>query len=255
MNEGWVKLWRKMKDNPLFGDSVWVHLTVYLLIESSHKPKQSMFEGEVITLLPGQVITGRRKLAKTLGCSDSRIERLLKRMEIGQQIEQQKKQHSRLISIINWKLYQGSEPQDEPQVNHNRTTSEPQVNTVLRSKEVKKLEVKNKDKIKHLDFVHLSQIEYSTLLTDYGKSQTAELIRRLNDYIGSKGDKYKSHYFTLLNFARRDNIKKITPAAKFTHSTPPPSKPLTAEELAEAAKFQEQLAKIGNAKKVMEAGK
>lgn len=127
---------------------------------------------------------------------------------------------------------------------------------VLKVNEVKIKESKlNKEKIKYLDFVHLSPQEYSNLLNDYGKTQTTDLITRLNDYIGSKGDKYKSHYFTLLNFARRDNIKKITPAAKFTPSTPPPAKPLTAEELKQAEEFQKTLGKIGNAKKVMEANK
>jgi hypothetical protein len=65
--------------------------------------------------------------------------------------------------------------------------------------------VKEKDtKGKYLDFVTLTLKEHNSLINEYGESQTKEMIQRLNDYIGSKGNKYKSHYHTIKNWFRRD---------------------------------------------------
>lgn len=62
---------------------------------------------------------------------------------------------------------------------------------------------KDKVKIKHLDFVFLSEDEYKKLTDRFGEPLLKEKIAALNDAIGSKGYKYKSHYFTILNWDRR----------------------------------------------------
>lgn len=148
------------------------------------------------------------------------------------------KKYNKTITRCNNKGVTGSD-KDKDIVNSNKV-----VNTV---------------KIKYLKFVYLLPEEHDKLIVDYGKSQTEDLISRLNDYIGSKGDKYKSHYFTLLNFARRDNIKKITPVIKKDIPPTPPIVPLTPEEEKERTrKMNEAMAaagiKIGH-KKEVEASK
>lgn len=60
----------------------------------------------------------------------------------------------------------------------------------------------------YLDFVKLTDEEYSKLLKAFGTVKVEKMLENLNNYIGSKGDKYKSHYFTLLNWAKRDGVKK-----------------------------------------------
>ena len=60
-----------------------------------------------------------------------------------------------------------------------------------------------KGKKQFFDFVFLSKEEHSKLVAKFGESRTAGLIEELNTGIGSKGYKYKSHYFTILNWARR----------------------------------------------------
>ncbi|MBN2591616.1 MAG: hypothetical protein JXA96_17250 [Sedimentisphaerales bacterium] len=66
-----------------------------------------------------------------------------------------------------------------------------------------------------LEFVFLTDEENKKLIERYGDYNTHKLIDSLNRYIGSKGVKYKSHYFTILNFAKRDNIPELeTPDQK-----------------------------------------
>jgi hypothetical protein len=64
--------------------------------------------------------------------------------------------------------------------------------------------IKPPKKDKFLDFILLFEYEYDKLVEDFGEHKTKEYIQRLNDYIGSKGVKYKSHYHTILNWRRKD---------------------------------------------------
>jgi len=83
-------------------------------------------------------------------------------------------------------------------------------------------------KIKYLDFVYLTKEEYNKLVRKYGEDNAGDLIHRLNNYIGSKGkDKYASHYYALLNWARRDELEILEditePAPPQTQPSSPPS--------------------------------
>lgn len=74
-----------------------------------------------------------------------------------------------------------------------------------KGKERKGKEIKEEVlKTKHLEFVLLTPEEYDKLVAQFGAQGVAERIARLNDYIGSKGVKYKNHYYTILNWARKD---------------------------------------------------
>jgi hypothetical protein len=82
-------------------------------------------------------------------------------------------------------------------------------NSPPNAKERKGKDIKGKDiKIKYLEFVLLTPEEYTKLIVDFGQEGADDYIARLNDYIGSKGDKYKSHYHTILNWARQDKPKQ-----------------------------------------------
>jgi len=72
-----------------------------------------------------------------------------------------------------------------------------------------------KDKVKHLDFVFLSDNEFQKLVKRFGEKLTKEKISILNNGIGSKGYKYKSHYHTILSWHSNEvNDKTETFGAK-----------------------------------------
>jgi len=66
------------------------------------------------------------------------------------------------------------------------------------------------EKTKHLDNVFLLDEEYQKLISQLGESKTKDMIEKLDLYIGSKGDKYKSHYKTILNWVRMEEDKNDT---------------------------------------------
>lgn len=128
--EGWVCLYRKILENPIIcKDSDYFAVWCYLLLSATHKRKSALFKGKKITLLPGQLITGRKSIAKKFKVDESKVQRILKTLENEHQIEQQTSSQNRLITIINWYQYQESEQQITQQVNNECTTDEQRVNT------------------------------------------------------------------------------------------------------------------------------
>ena len=119
----------------------------------------------------------------------------------------------RYIQILNWKRYQKPHHTERestiPCYNGSLTVKQPLLNT-LKEKEKEEEKEKGKEpKRTHLDFVRLTEAEYSKLIHEYGDFYTQKYIKALNGHIGSKGDKYKSHYYTILNWLNRDDVKKI----------------------------------------------
>ena len=55
-----------------------------------------------------------------------------------------------------------------------------------------------------LEFVYLTEEEHQKLIEHLGDKDTHAYIERLNNYIGSKGKRYKSHYHTILNWSSKD---------------------------------------------------
>ena len=89
-------------------------------------------------------------------------------------------------------------------VNHDSVTcnSDVTIGNVEKEKELEKeLDI---EKEIYLEYVKLTSVEYDKLIETYGLDITKDMIERLNDYIGSKGKKYKSHYHTIKTWIRKD---------------------------------------------------
>lgn len=145
---GWVKVWRKILDNPIVTkDADHLAVFIHLLLNAANKPFDITLGGERITLRPGQLTTGRKQIAEKYRVSESKVQRILKLFENEHIIEQQTNSRCRLISIVNWHEHQYYEQQTEQQVNSYRTASEQQVNTKQEYKNIKNIEKFNKSYI------------------------------------------------------------------------------------------------------------
>ena len=223
--EGWIKLHRKLLDNPIIiKDSDYLSVWIYILLNSTHKEYDTLFKGERITLQIGQLITGRKSISEKLKINESKVQRILKTLENEQQIEQQNGNKNRLITILSWDKYQQDEQQTEQQVNNNRTTSEQQVNTNKNEKNIKNEKNKKKNNIPASEdksssaFANASKHKYgeykNVLLKDEELQKLKEeyqnweeLIKYLDEYIEMKGYKAKSHYLCIKKWVV-DAVKK-----------------------------------------------
>jgi hypothetical protein len=106
MNNGWVKLHRKILENPIASKGEWAWLWVTLLLKANHEGKEFFWNGKKLFCGSGQLVTGREELARQCGMSSSSVERALNYFQSEHQIEQQKTTKYRLITVLNWKEYQ-----------------------------------------------------------------------------------------------------------------------------------------------------
>lgn len=140
MYRGWVKIHRKLWDNPVITqDPDYLAVWIWLLTNASHKRHDVYWGGRRFTLHPGQLITGRKIIAKITKVNDQKVYRILKTLKSEQQIEQQTTRQGSLITIVNWNEYQQSEQQIEQPMNNDRTTYEQPMNTIQECIENKKM--------------------------------------------------------------------------------------------------------------------
>jgi len=217
--EGWIKLHRKTLENPIImQDKEYLAVWIFLLLNATHSEYDTMFQGQRITLQKGQLITGRKIISKKLNISESKVQRILKTFEIEQQIKQQTTHQNRLISILNWEMYQQHEQQDEQQVNSKRTATEQQVNTNKKDNNTNNTKngkngINNRNaqnqeaQIHFAEFVSMTNTEYEKLVSTYGPNFVDQCIKKLDDYKGATGKKYKSDYRAILSWVV-DEIKK-----------------------------------------------
>ena len=212
MNNGWIKIHRKLLDNPIANKPHYLSVWITLLLLASHKEYEVLVGDKKILIKRGQLLTGRKKLAEATGVQESKIERILKRLENDQQIEQQSTNKFRLITINNYDSYQIDEQQNEQQMNNKRTTNEQQMNTYKKVKNVKKVKKGGRareEKSNKLSFgnegkVKLTQQEYTKLCQTYGGVAVDRMITRIEDYVLASGKSYKSYAAAIRNWFRKD---------------------------------------------------
>ena len=123
--DGWVKVHRKMLENPIVcKDKDYFSVWMYLLLNATHESSQVMFGGEKITLLPGQLLTTQNEIAERFKIDPSKVKRILNCFKNDKQIDKRTDMQKTLISIENWGVYQG----ENDKRNDKQMTNECQTN-------------------------------------------------------------------------------------------------------------------------------
>ena len=125
MSHGYVKIWRKIEDSGILGNADVCQLFMYLLIKATHRERKYSVGNQVINLLPGQFVTGRKQLAAVLNSSEQRVRTALRFLEIHDIISQQATNKFTIISIINWRKYQDEQSSEQPAANQQPTNKQP----------------------------------------------------------------------------------------------------------------------------------
>ena len=232
--DGWIKLHRKMLDNPVVcKDADYVAIWVHILLSATHEDYETWFNGKTVTLHAGQVVLGRQVLSQKYRVSESKVQRILSCLESEQLIEQQTTRHGRLISVVKWERYQKTEQQNEQQLNNKRTTTEQQLNT---KQEQKNKRTKEKDIYIHhhgeFGNVKLTDEELEKLRRHYGETKTDAAIKFLDEYIADKGYKTKSktHYLAMRRWVFDAVEKRGVPADNVSDEWERAHRPMTEEE-------------------------
>lgn len=114
MDRGFVKVWRKTVDSGLIQHPRALQLFMHLLLTATSKPCRRIVAGGPVDLQPGDVVTGRERLAQELGATVREIRTamdILKKMEI---VTSRATNKYSVVSIVNWARYQQERPTERP---------------------------------------------------------------------------------------------------------------------------------------------
>jgi hypothetical protein len=126
VDEGWVKLHRKILNNPIMKDSEAFHLLGYFLLKANHKANRFLFNQREIVLDRGQLITGLERISKDTGLTYRQIRTRLALLENLGILTRKTTNRFSIITICNYSNYQDSkndERQADRQSNDKQTTT------------------------------------------------------------------------------------------------------------------------------------
>lgn len=108
--KGYVKIHRKIWDNPIFcsGErfdrrSAWI----YLIMHANHVEKSFMANGRIRHVQRGQLFTSIRYLAQLWKWDKTTVSRFLSDIETEKMITLNRTQNGTLITLVNFNKYQG----------------------------------------------------------------------------------------------------------------------------------------------------
>lgn len=136
LNNGWVRVYRKMENWEWYQDSVMVHLFIHLLLLANHE--QGVWQG--VDIQRGQLVTGRKALNRQTGIKESLLRLRLRKLEKSKEITIKRTNKYSIITIVNYELYQ----KKQEKLTNKDDTNEPNTNQQLTTnKNIKN--IKNKE--------------------------------------------------------------------------------------------------------------
>lgn len=134
---GWIKLHRKILDNPIFLKPDLYQLFSYCILRANHSETKIIWNGQEETLEKGCFITGRKVIAKDTGQNERTTYDRLKLLENLKMITLKSNNKYSVVKVLNYSLYQGEECDIQQPANNQPTTNQQQTNTDKNDKNVK----------------------------------------------------------------------------------------------------------------------
>lgn len=196
-NQGWIKLHRELMDKPIWISSTpeQKSILITLLMMANYYENEWEWQGEQYIAKPGEFVTSLQSIVNNAGkgISIQNVRTALNRFEKYGFLTSKSTNKNRLITIVNWELYQGTSNEDNKksnkQLTSNQQAANKQLTTNKESKNIRNKESKNNIK------------SFSSQITDY--TPNIELQETLNDFVETR-NKLKSP-FTDIAFTRMLN--------------------------------------------------
>lgn len=149
MNNGWIKLHRRLTEWEWYNDSQTVHLFIHILLKANHSEKK--WRG--VTVKSGQFITSRDKLSSETGISVRSIRTILNRLKATNEVTNETTNKYTIVTVCNWESYQSIIGEDDQQSDHqpvtqptnNRPATDQQPTTNKNDKNDKNVEEQKKE--------------------------------------------------------------------------------------------------------------
>ena len=226
--DGWLKLYRSILDSAVFQDAEILKVWIWLLCNVAFEQHDTICYGKVIHLKPGQIATGRKKIAQCTDLNENKVYRALTALKSLGNIEIKATNKYSIITVVNWDKYQdenGKRTSSEQQTNSKTTTEEQQDN----SKRTQHKNGKNGKKEKNIYICSFFQSVWDEYPKKLGKNKVTKAameqleeagedavmsaVRRYVEKIKRDGtdEKYIMHGSTFFNGAWRDYVVEDKP--------------------------------------------
>lgn len=135
---GWLCLWRELLNKPIWvcGTLEQRVILITLLCMANHRPQKWEFGGEVYEVQAGQFITSIKSIVENCKCKDitsQKVRTALERFEKLGFLTSKSTNKNRLITIVNWRLYQdkifADNNQNNKQITSRQQTDNKQITT------------------------------------------------------------------------------------------------------------------------------
>lgn len=138
MNNGYIKLWRKIIDTSFFKYPNTLQLAIYILLEANHKSYKTLYDGNEITVERGQLITGLYKMKEHTGLTVSKIRTSLTFLKKVRFLAKTSTSKMTIITVCNYNEYQQDVAKTlaKTLANQSQTNRKP-IATIQEVKEVK----------------------------------------------------------------------------------------------------------------------
>lgn len=156
MNRGYVRLWRKSLDAGwIRNHKLWAFWS-YCLLKASYREYDAIVGLQIVRLLPGQFIFGRKRASEETGLTEREVRTIVEFLKKAGNLTIKTTNRFSIITIINWPTYQGDDwekdqPDDQP-----ATSKRPHTNIK---------EVKNKTFLSDSVEVRLSELLFEKILS------------------------------------------------------------------------------------------
>ena len=226
--DGWLKLYRSILDSAVFQDAEILKVWIWLLCNVAFEQHDTICYGKVIHLKPGQIATGRKKIAQCTDLNENKVYRALTALKSLGNIEIKATNKYSIITVVNWDKYQdenGKRTSSEQQTNSKQTSEEQQYDSKTTQHKNGKKEKKEKN-IYICSFFQSVWDEYPKKLgknkvtkaameqlEEAGEDAVMSAVRRYVEKIKRDGtdEKYIMHGSTFFNGAWRDYVVEDKP--------------------------------------------
>lgn len=133
--EGWIKLHRKILNSDMYRslNSKQRDVMITLLLMANHKTKRWEHDGKIYEAKPGQMVTSLKSIQENCA-SDVSIQNIrtaLDKLKSWGFLTWESTNKNRLVTIINWAVYQGDEDDANKQSNNQLTSHQQTTNNQL----------------------------------------------------------------------------------------------------------------------------
>lgn len=115
MNEGYIKLYRQLLENPLWDDKPFARGQAWadLLLKANYKDRATYVKGQRIMIRRGQLLRSVQNLASDWGWGVNKVRRFLDELESDQMIQADGRAYGTLVTIENYETFQTWERADD----------------------------------------------------------------------------------------------------------------------------------------------